>query len=29
MSIMSIYVIVCPCCKQPDSFEKDVEFDDN
>ena len=26
---MSIYVIVCPFCKQADSFEKDVEFDYN
>ncbi|MDK0696002.1 hypothetical protein P5E93_15460 [Clostridium perfringens] len=26
---MSIYVIVCPCCKQPDSFERDIEFEDN
>ena len=23
---MSIYVIVCPYCKQADSFEKDIEF---
>ncbi|MFR6019154.1 MAG: hypothetical protein ACLUG9_16545 [Paraclostridium sordellii] len=26
---MSIYVIVCPYCKQADSFERDIEFEYN
>ncbi|CEP41644.1 Uncharacterised protein [[Clostridium] sordellii] len=26
---MSIHVIVCPYCKQADSFERDIEFEYN